>query len=69
MSIACGVKLVHRTYLAYRGVGVGGAGVAIAPPDFGRSVSTILNLDGQIMSTTLLLASPPVFSDLPTALD
>ena len=49
MSIACGVK-----FLAYRGVGAGSAGGAITPPDFGRLVNTILNLDGQIMSTTLI---------------
>ena len=36
-------------------------GDTIEPPDFCRSVYIILNLDGQIMSTTVLLASPWIF--------
>ena len=34
----------------------------IGLPDFGSSVNTILNLDGQVMSTPLLLDSPPPWS-------
>ena len=36
-------------------------GDTIEPPDFCRSVYIILNLDGQIMSTTVQLASPWIF--------
>ena len=52
--------------LHYRGVVPGGAGVAKAPPDFGRSVNPISTKGGRFYSpnNTGTLG----FSDLPTAL-
>ena len=50
-----------------RGVVLGGAGGAKAPPDFGRSVNPISTrgTDYAHLNTT----GTPGFSDLPTALD
>ena len=55
--------------LPVRSVGARGqeGGRSHPPPNFGRSVNPITTR-GQIMLTTLLLAPPPKFSDLPTAL-
>ena len=39
------------------------------PLDFGRAVNPISNQMEQIMSTTLLLPRPPIFSDLPPSLN
>ena len=50
----------------WRAVGAGDVGVAMTPPDFGRSANPI-STRGQLKPTTLLVA-PPGFSDLPTAL-
>ena len=47
----------------FRGVVPGGAGGAMAPPDFGRSVNPI-----SIRGDRLYPPGTPVFSDLPTAL-
>ena len=38
--------------------GAGGAGGAMAPPYFGRSVNPFSTKEGQIMPTTLLMATP-----------
>ena len=40
-----------------RGIVPGGAGGAMTPPDFGRSVNPF-STSGQIINTTLLLATP-----------
>ena len=47
----------HSTAL-YRGVVIGGAGGAMAPPDFGRSVNPISTRGGQIMPVQTILAPP-----------
>ena len=41
-----------------RAVVSGGAGGALAPPEFGRSLNPIPAKGGQIMPTTLLAAPP-----------
>ena len=55
----------------FRAVGAGGSGGAMPPPPSPQILVDQLNifqLGGQIMPTTLLLAPPPIFLDLLTAL-
>ena len=55
----------HSTAL-YRGVVIGGAGGAMAPPDFGRSVYPISTKGGRLCPPNN--TGTPGFSDLPTGL-
>ena len=51
-----------------RAVGPGGGGAGARSPQFLADQLTLSQPDGQIMPTTLLLAPPTRFSDLPTSL-
>ena len=51
----------------YTGVVLGGAGGAMAPPDFGRPVTPISTRGTDY--SHLITTGTPGFSDLPTALD
>ena len=63
-------KIVHVASkvgsIYIRGVYPGGAGGAIAPPDFGRSVNPISIKGGRLCPPNN--TGTPGFSDLPTAL-
>ena len=56
-----------QTTLDIRGVVHWGAGDAMAPPDFGRSVNPISTRGTDYVH--LITTGTPGFSDLPTALD
>ena len=60
-----GFSTVSLQYYS-RGVVPGGAGVAMAPPDFGRSVNPISTRGTDYAH--LISTGTPGFSDLPTAL-
>ena len=60
-------QMVQDTNLLYfRGVVPGGAGGAMTPPDFGRSVNPISTKGGRFCPPNN--TGTPGFSDLPTAL-
>ena len=52
--------------IQFRPVVPGGAGAAIAPPDFGRSVNPISTMGAD--NAHRITTGTPGFSDLPTAL-
>ena len=58
--------LFNQTFHYTKGVIPGGAGGAMAPPDFGRSVNPISTKGGRLCPSNN--AGTPGFSDLPTAL-
>jgi hypothetical protein len=58
----------RREIVAIRGVAPGGAGGAMAPPDFGRSINPMYLYQGRTVYTHLIDTGTPEFLDLPTAL-
>ena len=60
------LSLVWMLSLKFRGVVSEGAGGAMAPPDFGRSVNPISTRGTDYAH--LITTGTPGFSDLPTAL-
>ena len=60
------VPAIPKARRMHRGVVPGGAGGAMAPPDFGRSVNPISTMGTDYAH--LITTGTPGFSDLPTAL-